>query len=121
MLPHVKRRSNLFSWAGKIAFAGFVLFVTFRILTPPKETVTVVTSPDGKREARLRRVYYTSQGWYLVEFRAPKKRLWKPLFRCPSPEDGATPRLRWRNGGRVLSLELNGSNLWRYSFDASSR
>ena len=65
--------------AGTIAFALFVLFIAYKILTPPSEELARTDAPDGTRSARLvRYFYFDNQPSYKVYARETGKVLWLP-------------------------------------------
>jgi len=66
---------------GFLALMGFVLFVAFRIFTPPTEVIQRVTAPDGSREARLQHVFYYSDPGYKISTRT--RRLWHTALYLP--------------------------------------
>jgi hypothetical protein len=107
---------------GLAALLGFALWVSFRIFQAPEKTVQRLSSPDGRREARLRLVYYTAQPGYKVSVR--ERRFWHTLYYLPeytnAPAGETTSALRWSDDARQLSLEIGGKRVWDYDFSAPS-
>ncbi len=103
---------------GFLALMGFVLFVSFRIFTPPTQTVQVLEAPDGSRAARLQRVYYVSDPGFKVAVR--ERRFWHTLCYIPAAANGpaAEPdeKLRWSADSKQLILEISGTPVWTHQF-----
>ncbi|MBL7016863.1 MAG: hypothetical protein ISR84_04820 [Kiritimatiellales bacterium] len=103
---------------GFLALMGFVLFVAFRIFTPPTEVIQRVTAPDGSREARLQHVFYYSDPGYKISTRT--RRLWHTALYLPEYKDNSTTErnasLRWSADSKVLIFEINGTPIWRETF-----
>ena len=103
---------------GFLALMGFVLFIAFRIFTPPTELVQQITAPDGSREARLVHVYYYSDPGYKIATRT--HRLWHTLLYLPEyTGDNAEKReavLRWSQDSKELFFEINGKPVWSETF-----
>ena len=103
---------------GFLALMGFVLFVAFRIFTPPTEKIQQITAPDGSREARLMVVYYSSEPGYKVATRT--RGLWHTQLYIPDynkvPVEGREISLRWSRDSTELILEINGQVVWRELF-----
>lgn len=109
---------------GLLALMGFVLFVAFRIHTPPAKTVQIVAAPDGRLEARLQHVYYTSVPGYKISVRslpdggASLLNRWRTLAYLPGeipnlPAGGKrVERLRWGTGSARLYFEIDGVAVW---------
>lgn len=118
------RRHSLFSrmptgkMIGFLVLMGFVLFVAFRILTPPTEVVQQISAPDGSREARLVLVYYYSDPGYKVSTRT--RGLWHTQLYLPEYKDETTIRrdasIRWSPDSEQLFLEINGKVIWSERF-----
>jgi hypothetical protein len=108
---------------GFLALMGFVLFVSFRILTPPTKVVQQLTAPDGSREARLMHVFYYSDPGYKVATRTG--RFWHTHLSLPAYKDDSTPKrdavLRWSLDSKRLYLDMNGSPIWGYDFEKTAR
>jgi hypothetical protein len=108
---------------GLLALMGFALFVSFRIFTPPVKTVQILSAPDGSRDARLQRVYYSSsKPGFKIAVR--EKQLWHTLFYLPeytnSPAANIEGKMRWRDDSKQLYLDINGRPIWGYDFDVQS-
>lgn len=108
---------------GFLALMGFALFVSFRILTPPTKVVQQISAPDGSREARLMHVYYYSEPGYKVSTRTG--RWWRTRVSLPEYKDRSTTErnavLRWSYDSKRLFLDMNGTPIWGYDFETSSR
>ena len=61
---------------GRILFGLFVIFIAYRILTPPSEVAQRADSPDGSKTARLKtEFYFDNQPSYRIHYaRRPEKR-----------------------------------------------
>lgn len=105
---------------GAGAFTLFVVFVAFKILTPPSSVVAKVKSPDGSRTARLRKIYYISQPSYKVGYREADKLVWLNLLDLRGytnvPHATATESLEWSPDSETLHFNINGSNIWSHTF-----
>jgi len=103
---------------GFLALMGFVLFVAFRIFTPPTEVIQTLSAPDGSREARLMHVYYTSDPGYKIATR--RGRFWHTALYLPEyKEDSSAEReavIRWSPDSKQLFFEINGKAVWRENF-----
>jgi len=103
---------------GFLALMGFVLFIAFRIFTPPTKLVQQITAPDGSREARLMHVYYYSDPGYKIAIRT--QRLWHTLLYLPeytgdtSKERNAV--IRWSEDSKKLFFKINGKLVWSETF-----
>lgn len=117
---------------GILVLMGFVLFVAFRILTPPVKTVLVVAAPDGSREARLQHVYYYSKPGFRISVRetppdrSPVFNPWNTVFYLPeytnAPAGEGDGRLRWSGSSSRLYFEIDGVTVWGREFrDQPSR
>jgi hypothetical protein len=97
---------------------GFVLFVAFRIFTPPAELVQQISAPDGSREARLQRVFYNSDPGYKVQTRA--RLMWHTQLYIPEysdePLEGREVSLRWSADSKDLFFDINGKTVWSERF-----
>lgn len=105
---------------GLLALMVFVLFVSFRIFTPPTKTVQILAAPDGSREARLQHVYYTSKPGYKIATR--KNRLWRTVLYLPEytnapPTGDLKETLRWSEDSGVLFFDINGRPVWSYNVE----
>jgi hypothetical protein len=103
---------------GLLALMGFVLFVSFRIFTPPVKTVQILSAPDGSREARLQRVYYSSKPGFKIATR--EHRLWHTILYLPeytnAPAGALNEKLRWSPDAETLYFDINGKTVWRCDF-----
>ncbi len=109
---------------GLLALMGFALFVSFRIFTAPTKTVQILSAPDGRRDARLQYVYYTSTPGFKVATR--ERHLWHTIFYLPKytnePSGELNVQLRWTDDSERLMLDINGKPVWGHDFnDQSSR
>ena len=99
----------------------FVVFVAFKILTPPSIEVAKVQSPDGSRTARLRKFYYVSQPSYKIYYRDLTKRLWLNLLYLPSytnvPHATAVETLEWSSDSEHLYFKINDTSIWHHAFE----
>lgn len=104
---------------GFLALMGFVLFVAFRIFTPPTEVVQTLSAPDGIRAARLMHVFYYSDPGYKISTRRSGG-LWRTIFYLPEYKgDVAEKReatLRWSPDSQHLYFDMNGQVIWSYDF-----
>ena len=101
-------------------FTLFIAFVAYTILTPPSEKVAVAISPDGRRSAKLERVYYVAQPSYKIYYRETDKRLWLRLMHMSSytnvPYATAVETLEWSPDSQQLFFRINGTAVWHYAF-----
>lgn len=104
---------------GLLALMGFVLFVSFRIFTPPTTVVQTLRAPDGSREARLLHVYYYSDPGYKISIRSG--RFWHTLFYQPEYAGAGELSLRWSDDAAQLYVDLNGRPIWGFDFPSQSR
>ena len=106
---------------GTAAFMAFIVFVAFKILTPPSTEVAKVSSPDDTRTARLRKFYYVSQPSYKIDYRDVSKRLWLNLLYLPSytnvPHATAVETLEWSPDSEQLFFKINGTSIWTHAFE----
>ena len=102
-------------------FTLFILFVAFKILTPPSEEVAIIAAPDGTKTARLRKFYYTAQPSYKIYYHEADKRLWLNLLYLPSytnvPHQTATEALEWSPDSETLFFKINGNTIWHHAFE----
>ena len=55
---------------GPLVFTLFVVFVAYKILTPPSSELARIESPDGTKTARLRTIhYFDNQPSYKIYYR----------------------------------------------------
>jgi len=107
---------------GFLVLMGFVLFVSFRIFNAPAKTVQILTAPDGHREARLQRVYYSSKPGFKIAAR--EGRLWRTLYYLPEytnvPADKLGENLRWSADSKKLYFDISGKPVWGCDFETQS-
>lgn len=126
MMPAMKqtyaKRSRFNSQKlGQLAFALFVLFIAFKILTPPSNETVRLTSPDGSKTARLRTFfYYDSQPSYKVYYRETGKKVWLNLLYLPvytnTPPEMHYPDLMWSKTSDQIDFLINGTSIWHHTF-----
>jgi hypothetical protein len=101
-------------------FALFIVFVAYKILTPPSAEVARVESPDGTKTARLRKFYYVSQPSYKIYCRETGKAVWLNLLYLPSytnvPHATAIETIEWSPNSKDLFFKINGAPIWSYRF-----
>lgn len=107
---------------GTLAFVIFMLFVAYRILTPRRDELQRLESPDGSRSARLSRHYlYDKQPSYRIHYRETEKRLWQPLYYLPAytnvPPEAAKPLIAWTADSTRLDFLMNGTSIWHHVFE----
>lgn len=107
---------------GMMALMGFAVFVAFRIFTPPTKVVQVISAPDGRREARLMLVYYSSEPGYKIAVR--KGWGWHTLLYIPEYQTGkGEPQeaaLHWSSDSTELIFEINDEQVWGWNFSTQS-
>ena len=105
---------------GVTLFTLFIVFVAYKILTPPSTELARVTSPDGSKTARLRKFYYVSQPSYKIYYRETDKFIWLNLLYLPSytnvPHESVTESIEWSPDSENLSFKINGTSVWSYVF-----
>ncbi len=123
-MKRVYRKQSIFDLKqlGTVLFAAFVVFIAFRILTPPSEEMQQVPSPDGQREARLRRYYYfDNQPSYKIYCREAGKPAWRGLYHLPAytniPPETAAPSIAWTDDSKRLDFFMNGTSIWHHIFE----
>ena len=104
---------------GFLVLMGFVLFVSFRIFTPPVKTVQILPAPDGSREARLQHVYYYSKPGFKIAVR--EKYLWHTISYLSeytnAPAGALNEKLHWTEDSKHLYFDINGKTIWGYDFE----
>ena len=77
-----KKRSLFdFRKLGQFAFTLFIVFIAYKILTPPSDETARIASPDGTKTARLRTFYYyDNQPSYKIYYRDAGKKVWLNLL-----------------------------------------
>ncbi|MBT8041830.1 MAG: hypothetical protein KJN67_04200 [Pontiella sp.] len=117
-----KRSSFDFKKLGRIAFTLFVVFIAYKILTPPSHETARIDSPNGSKTARLRTFYYyDDQPSYKVYYRESGKRAWRNLLYLPAytntPADSAQAMIEWSPDSAQLDLLINGTSIWHHVFE----
>jgi len=107
--------------AGQFLFALFVLFIAYKILTPPSDEIVRIDSPDGTRSARLvRYFYYNNQPSYKVYTREADTVFWLSVYHLPAytniPPESASPGIEWSADSRRLDFLMNGTSVWHRIF-----
>lgn len=101
-------------------FVVFVLFIAYVILEPPNEEIARIESPDGSKEARLRRFQYTSEEpTYRVYYRESGKWAWLNLLQLPGSKienEVAQIQLEWSTNSERLYLHINEAAYWHHTF-----
>ena len=108
--------------AGQIAFILFVLFIAYKILTPPRDELARIHSPDGTQSARLvQYFYYNNQPSYKVYHREAGKPFWLNVYHLPAytnvPPEAAAPAIVWSADSSRLDFVMNGTSIWHYVID----
>jgi len=102
-------------------FTFFIVFVAFKILTPPSTELAVIDSPDGSKTVRLRKFYYVSQPSYKIYYRESGKKGWLNLLYLPSytnvPHETASESIEWSPDSEHLFFKINGTSIWSYTFE----
>lgn len=106
---------------GLSIFTLFVVFVAFKILTPPSQELARLPSPDGSKTARLRRFYYTGEPSYKIYYREADKLVWLNLLYLPSytniPHQTAKPAVEWSADSERLDFIMGGTSIWHHDFE----
>ena len=107
---------------GQFAFTLFVVFVAFRILTPPSDETARIESPDGSKTARLRTFFYfDNQPSYKIYYRDTGKRAWLNLLYLPAytndPPELHHAAIEWSPDSESLFFQINGSSIWHHAFE----
>ena len=123
-MKRVYKQKSLFDpkKAGQIALTLFVLFIAYKILTPPSDELARIDSPDGTRSARLvRYFYYDNQPSYKVYHREAGKAVWLSVYQLPAytnvPPEAAAPAIEWSPDSSRLDVLMNGTSIWHQVFD----
>jgi len=107
---------------GFLVLMGFVLFVSFRIFTPPAKTVQILSAPDGSREARFQHIYYYSKPGFKIAVR--ERHFWHTLFYLAeytnAPTGALNEKLRWSGDSKRLYFDINDKPVWGYDFETQS-
>ncbi|WP_372795716.1 hypothetical protein [Pontiella sp.] len=106
---------------GRIVFALFVVFIAYKILTPPSEDALRSEAPDGSKTARLKtEFYFDNQPSYKIYYRESGKKVWQSLFYLPAytnvPAAAAAPDLQWSEDSGRLDFLMNGTSIWHHTF-----
>ena len=123
MKRNYKKRSLFDSkQLGSFAFMLFIVFVAYKILTPPSNETARIDSPDGSKTARLRTFYYyDNQPSYKIYYRETNKRAWLNLLYLPAytntPAESAKAEIEWSSGSDRLDLLINGTSIWHHAFE----
>ncbi|MDZ8117144.1 hypothetical protein [Pontiella agarivorans] len=106
---------------GKVVFSLFIVFIAYKILTPPSEDTLIVTSPNGSRTARLKtEFYFDHQPSYKIYIREPGQKHWDTLHYIPAytnvPADAHHPVIQWSENSARLNFVIGGSSIWHQTF-----
>ena len=106
---------------GQLAFTIFVVFIAYKILTPPSDETVRVKSPDGSKMARLRTFfYYDNQPSYKIYYRETGKKIWLNLLYLPvytnTPPEMQQPDLAWSKNSEQIFFLMNGTSVWHHTF-----
>ena len=104
-----------------VLFAAFMMFVAYKILTPPSDELALIDSPDGTKTARLRRYFYLdNQPSYKIYYREKGKSAWLGLYHLPAytniPPEQAEPDIAWTDDSSRLDFVMNGTSIWHHVF-----
>lgn len=123
-MKRVYKKKSLFDpkKVGQFAFTLFIIFIAYKILTPPNDELARVDSPDGTRSARLRRVfYYDNQPSYKIDCREEGKVIWLNLYHLPAytniPAESAQAGIAWSPDSDRIDFLMNGTSIWHHAFD----
>ncbi len=117
-----KRALFDFKKLGQLAFTLFIVFIAYKILTPPSDETARIASPDGSKTARLRTFYYYyNQPSYKIYYRETGKQAWLNLLYLPAytnaPAASVKAGLEWSADSRQLDFLMNGTSIWHHVFD----
>jgi hypothetical protein len=105
---------------GQFAFTLFIVFIAYRILTPPSNETARIDSPDGTMTARLRTFYYyDNQPSYKIYYRETGKRAWLNLLYLPAytnAPSNAEAGIEWSRGSDRLDFLIDGTSIWHHAF-----
>jgi hypothetical protein len=106
---------------GQVAFTLFIIFIAYKILTPPSHETARLTAPDGSKTARLKTFfYYNNQPSYRIYYRENGNKIWQSLFTIPAytniPVETAKPELQWNNNSDRIDFIMNGTSIWFHVF-----
>lgn len=109
-----------FSKIGQIAFVFFVVFIAYRILTPPSNETGPLKAPDGSKTARLKTFYYyDNQPSYKIYYREAGKRAWLNLLYLPAHTNApanAKADIAWSRDSDRLDFLIDGTSIWHHVF-----
>ena len=101
-------------------FTLFIVFIAFKILTPPSTDLARINSPDGTKTARLRKFYYTAQPSYKIYYRETGKLVWLNLLYLPSytnvPHATVRESIEWGPDSETLDFIINDTAIWSHDF-----
>lgn len=117
-----KRALFDFKKIGQFAFTLFIVFIAYKILTPPSNETARIASPDGSKTARLRTFYYyDNQPSYKIYYRETGKKAWLNLLYLPAytnaPPESVKAGLEWSADSRQLDFLMNGTTIWHHVFE----
>ena len=122
----MKRKQNLPKRLGvrhlqTFLLTAFVLFIAYKILTPPKKELARIDAPNGTKTARLQRIsYYENHPSYRIDYREANERIWQTLYDLSAytnlPPEQALPSIDWSPDSTHLSFFMNGTCIWQYDF-----
>jgi hypothetical protein len=108
----------------RILLVGFILFVTYRILTPSSTVVATVTAPNGTGTAELRKIYYVAQPSYKIYYRPEGAFFPQGLLSLSAytnvPHQTAEESLEWSPDSRYLLFKINDQPIWSYDFQSEA-
>lgn len=108
---------------GITLFSLFVVFVGYKILTPPSSELARIDSPDGTRTARLRRFFYDARPSYKVYYREKEKQVWLNLLylsnytNAPTPSATEKETLEWSRDSQKLYFKIGDETIWQHRFE----
>ncbi|MDH3981335.1 MAG: hypothetical protein OES84_00370 [Kiritimatiellaceae bacterium] len=107
---------------GRLVFSLFVVFIAYKILTPPSDETARIDSPDGTKTARLKTEYYfDNQPSYRIFYREKDKKVWLKIYSLPAytnlPPESAKPEIEWSADSTQLDFLMNGTSIWQYVFE----
>ncbi len=99
-----------------------MVFIAFKILTPPSEALSTIASPNGTRTARLiRYFYFDGQPSYKIHYRNQDESTWLGLFHLPAftniPPEQAEPSITWSEDSGRIDFLMNGTSIWHHVFE----
>lgn len=121
-MKRVYKKRSLFDSKklGQFAFTLFIVFIAYKILTPPSNETARIISPDGSKTARLRTFYYyDNQPSYKIYYREAGKRAWLNLLYLPAYTNApshAEADIEWSGDSDRLDFLINGTSIWHHAF-----